>query len=115
METKQKTKKCFDGNYRVFTNIKIVFGKIELIHACIKKHRHHSHKNEYIEPKTASEIIKWAKQTYDLVGRNDVLTESLENEFYYFEDLAIASVNRLFPELRNEEYVTWFIPKREDD
>lgn len=99
--TKQKTKECIDGTYRVFTQIKVSFGKTELIQACIKQHQY---KTKYTEPKTANEVIKWAKETFDLIGKYDVTYERLEEEFYNFEALAVASVNRLFPELESEEY-----------
>ena len=70
METKQITKECTNGTYAVFTSIKVRFGKLELIHSCVKKHQY---ANKYIEPKSASEVIKWAKETYNSIGRNDVI------------------------------------------
>jgi len=110
-EMSGKTKKCVGGEYAVFSYMEVVFDKKDLIHACVKKHQH---EEKYIEPRTASEAIKWAKETYRWVAEYDVVVEAMEEEFRKFENKAVASINRLFPELREEEYKNWYNNEEED-
>jgi hypothetical protein len=86
-----------DGHRRVFTTIPVIFGREELANAIILASKYCEELNK---PSTRAKLIKMAKDTYRLCGEDAILVEIINNYEEWYP-LALAVVDKLFPELRD--------------
>lgn len=93
-----KARKCRDGQLKIFTTMKVVFEKGDLIHACMI---HNSRIIGGYKPiKGRNNILKIAKEYYNYYGRYATVSEHFdESEYDQFFPEANKNVKEFFPEL----------------